>query len=456
MKILLQSLIIMSICFSLNLTIIDYHDPIANHILDAEVVDNILIVSAMIQGIEIYDITNPTELNHIAHFTLSGGGGGGTKSNCVSASGSYAYFTSSNGVYVINISNPSDPLNNGSIPGTGSLILENLKVKDDVLAVCAHEDGVLLYSLSNPSNPSYSATIPTENAWAVELSNGYAYIADEDNLLVVDISNINLPVMVTTIEAGNAIKDVLIDDNLLYIALGSDGINIYDISDSSFPIFLDNNNTSTLSHKISAFDGKLAVADWDDVEVLEWNGSDLQQVGYKNTSNRTMAIATKENYIYSAEWASVQLMEFGEVEGPDIDLNSTYIIYPYVENGNYYSEFIDVYNNGSETLIIIENYTTNSEFMIINPLSVLDIGDSQTIELMYTASDANASGAYRIYSNDPDQNEIICQLIGNVDGANVGEPAPNFNLEYVANGEGFFQLSEYIGKVIVLAFFSPM
>ena len=58
----------------------------------------------------------------------------------------------------------------------------------------------------------------------------------------------------------------------------------------------------------------------------------------------------------------------------------------------------------------LENFTTNSEFMIINPHSVLDSGDSQTIELMYTASDANASGAYRIYSNDPDQNEIICQL----------------------------------------------
>ena len=72
---LIKLLTILSNCYCLNLTILDYHDPLANHILDAEIIDNTLIVSAMIQGIEFYDITNPVELDHIAHFTLSGGGG---------------------------------------------------------------------------------------------------------------------------------------------------------------------------------------------------------------------------------------------------------------------------------------------------------------------------------------------------------------------------------------------
>ena len=50
---------LISIGFSLNLTLTDYHDPSAHHILDAEVVDDILIVSGMIGGIEFYDISNP-------------------------------------------------------------------------------------------------------------------------------------------------------------------------------------------------------------------------------------------------------------------------------------------------------------------------------------------------------------------------------------------------------------
>ena len=33
---------------TLNLTLTDYHDPASNHILDAEVVGDVLIISAMI------------------------------------------------------------------------------------------------------------------------------------------------------------------------------------------------------------------------------------------------------------------------------------------------------------------------------------------------------------------------------------------------------------------------
>ena len=39
-KILLLFFSITSLAFSLNLTLVDYHDPIANHILDAEVIND--------------------------------------------------------------------------------------------------------------------------------------------------------------------------------------------------------------------------------------------------------------------------------------------------------------------------------------------------------------------------------------------------------------------------------
>ena len=95
----LSFIIFTTLVFPLNLTLTDYHDPAANHILDAEIVDDILIVSAMIQGIEFYNISNPANLNHLTNFTLSsggggGGGGGGSKSNCVRAIENYAYFIS--------------------------------------------------------------------------------------------------------------------------------------------------------------------------------------------------------------------------------------------------------------------------------------------------------------------------------------------------------------------------
>ena len=78
--------------------------------------------------------------------------------------------------------------------------------------------------------------------------------------------------------------------------LGQVVINEY--SASNLTGYLDNYDTSVLANRIEPFDNKLAVSDWDDVEILEWDGNNLNLIGYKNTTRRTMAIATKDNYIY--------------------------------------------------------------------------------------------------------------------------------------------------------------
>ena len=451
LRLIKHILILFSWGYSLNLTITDYHDPQANHILDAEIYENTLIISAMVQGIEFYDISGGGQLNHIDHFTLGQNG----KANCVEAIDNYAYFTSKNGLYVVDISSPSNPQDLGRVDGTNNFILENLDADNNMLAVAAHEDGVLLYDISNPQDLELRSTINSENAWAVRLKDGYAYIADELIVKIYDISNSSDPVFINQIQTSNAIKDIALTQSFMYVALGSDGVDIYDLYNLENPIFLDNYNTNTLANRISPFENKLAVSDWDDVDVLEWDGNSLNRVGYKNTGNRTMAIATKDNYIYSAEWASVQAFEFGPVSGPDIDLNTLELNYPYVNNGDSYSLSVEVINNGSSTLNIVDDYVTNSHFEIVNQLNDLEPNQSQTVEIIYNASDLNSAGAYRIYTNDPDQSMVMCETNGNIDGANIGEPAIDFELDYIANGEGSFRLSDQLGKVVVIAFFAP-
>ena len=460
-----------SLSFALNLSILDYDNPSATHILDAEVINDLLIVVGMIGGIEFYDISNPESLNHLTSFNLSsggGGGGGGAKPNCISVIDDYAYITTKNGVAIIDISNPSNPQSLGYISGTSNLILEDLDIHEDLLAVAAHEDGVLLYDISNPSSPSYVSTIETENAWTVDLDDYYMYIADQSTLLFYyNFEDSYEYSLMAGLELSNAIKDIAVDSNseYLYVALGSDGVVAIDLMFNATPQILDIYNTSAMANRLEVFDdNKIAVSDWDDVEVLELNIDDsdpsdwivsLDLVGYKNTTRRTMAIATKENYIYSAEWASVQVFEFGEINGPDIDLSTYELNYPYVENGSSHSLFVDVINNGNQILDISNNYTTNSEFNIINPLSSLAPGESQTVEVVYSANSNNSSGSYRIFSNDIDESEIICETNGNINGANIGQEAPDFNLQIVANGNGNFQLSDHLGAVVVIAFFAP-
>ena len=115
---------------------------------------------------------------------------------------------------------------------------------------------------------------------------------------------------------------------------------------------------------------------------------------------------------------------------------------------------LDVENNGNSALNIVDAYTTNNEFSY-SELNNLNPGETQTIDIIYTANSNNSSGSYRIFSNDEDESEIICETNGNINGANIGDIAPDFELNIIANGSGSFELSEYIGKVVVLAFFAP-
>ena len=445
----------------LNLTLHDYHNPSASHILDAEIINNILIVTGMVGGIEFYDISNPEVLNHLTSFNLSGGGGGGgggggSKPKCVRALGDYAYITTKNGVAILNISNPSNPQSLGYISGTSNMILENLDILNNILAVAAHEDGVLLYDISSPSNPGFITSIDTNNAWTVYMENSTIFIGDESELILYSLNEINNQVdYMLTLDMPNSIKDIVGDNyGTLYVALGTDGVMALNLGTDFTPSVIDTHNTTSLANRLDMLDGKVAVSDWDDVEVLEINDNNLEKVGYKNTTRRTMAIATKDDYIYSAEWAAVQIFEFGEVSGPDIDLSAYELNYPFVEDGNSYTLSLDVINNGNSTLVLNEAYVTNDEFSA-SQLDNLNPGETQTIDIIYTADSANASGSYRIYSNDSDEPEVLCETNGNIIGANVGDQAPDFNLDIVANGNGSFQLSDHIGQVIVLAFFAP-
>ena len=297
------------------------------------------------------------------------------------------------------------------------------EVFDDLLIVVGMIGGIEFYDISNPSNPEYITTVGTVNAWAVRIEafpdhpnyEFVVYIADGESIYTVTYmydNNSHIFSPIDYIDLGDAVKDIAYDNGLVYFAKGTGGVDVYltegtlDTGGSTLncsmhmPCYLDNYNTSVLANRIEVFNDKLAVADWDDIEILEWNGENLNLVGYKNTTRRTMAVATKDNYIYSAEWAAVQIFEYGEINGPDIDLNVYELNYPYVQNGESYSLGLDITNNGNEVLVIDEAYTTNNEFSSNFSLGNINPGETQTVDMIYTANSINASGSYRIYSNE--------------------------------------------------------
>ena len=199
----------------------------------------------------------------------------------------------------------------------------------------------------------------------------------------------------------------------------------------------------------------VAVSDWQGVIILEWTGSFLELKGYKQNGYRTMAIGTNGSTIYSAEWQHLQTYSYGEILGADIDISHWDISFPQLEIGQKDTIQLVLESSGQFPIGMNQASLTHSDFELLHFENYIEPGDSLFTEIVYTRSDLNASGILQISSNDDDEPAIDINIIGNYDGAMVGEDAPDFTLPIVANGSGDFTLGNHIGQIVVVAFFAP-
>ncbi len=449
-------ILICSIYFlnGLNLTIHFTQNPPNHEMLDVEIAGNILIVPGNLGGMAIYDIANPESPELLTTYEI-----GGCKPYHVEVKEDILFAScKNNGIVLVDISNPGNPDRIGNIdyPPGDDFTWEDISIQDDLLAVSVNNDGVLFFDISVILEPQFISQLITDNAWTTILSNNHLYVADgEAGIKIYEITDLDNPDLISFITTNDVTKDLALDGHLLYAAIGSGGVDLYNVSDPVSPEYLANFNSSGMANRIDLFDGKLALSDWLDVKILEWNGADLELIGYKNTSGRAMAIHTLDNYIFSAEWSNIVVFEYGEITGSDLDLDEYVVNFPLVENGESDTLYLELMNNGNSVLEINTAFFNWGEFSTTTDINNLAPGELQIVDIIYTAGAVNASGQYIIQSNDPDESMVSCVINGNINGIDVGEPAPDFELPIAANGTGNFQLSDYLGKVVVLAFFHP-
>ena len=451
-------------CFSKNLTLENRFNPPARELMDVEIVGDIMIIPGNLDGYDFYDISDPAHPIHLSNIEVPMGNRA-QPGLWVSATDSVAYFSSrtrATGSAILDFSDPSNPTHVGSLSFTGSGVnnpsLEGSDIFGDMLAVACHEDGVIMWDISDPLDPDLNYVWPCENAWTVSFidSNSWAIGNGEFGVILEEISCVLDSCDGSSFTTNGAVKDLIVQDDILFIAEGSAGVSAYDISDINDPVFLDSYDTPGLANKIALFDSnKVAVADWLDVKILEWTGEEFLLVGYKATGKRTMSIGARDSVIFSAEWQHLQTFSFGEIEDADMDISSWDISYPALEVGESDTFELLIENNGQFPLGITLPFFSHADFSDSNFPEYLDSGDSATGQIIYTRSNQNASGMMQITSNDPDEPQIQIQLIGNYEGGIVGIEAPDFTLPIAANGTGNFTLSDHLGQIVVLAFFAP-
>ena len=457
-------LLIPVICFGKNLRLENRVNPPAREHMDVEIFGDIMIIPGNLDGYDFFDISNPVNPTLIANIEIPSGNRA-LSGLWVSAIDSVAYFTcrtKQDGSAIVDFRDPLNPVYIGSLSTNGSNInnpsFEGSDIFEDKLAVAAHDDGVFIYNISDIFSPQFEYIIPCENAWTVEFidSNHIAIGNSEHGVILTELPCVPDSCISTSFLTFGSVKDLISNDGILFVAEGSGGVSVYNIADINTPVLLDNYDTPGLSNKIALFDSnKVAVSDWLDVKILEWNGDSLELVGYKNTGKRTMAIGAQDSIIFSAEWKHLQVFSYGEISDTDLDISSWDISFPILELGESDTFDIIIENNGQFPLGIPDPDINHPDFQAVNFPEYLDAGNSAVSQVIYTRSDQNASGVMQIVSNDPDEPEITVQLTGNYEGGIVGIEAPDFTLPIVANGSGDFTLSDNEGKIVIIAFFAP-
>ena len=463
-KTIIILLVVFTAVFPKNLSLESRLNPPARELMDIEIFGNIMIIPGNLDGYDFFNISDPTNPVHLSNIEVPMGNRA-LSGFWVKAKDSVAYFSSrtrGNGSAIVNFSTPSSPAMVGSLSFEGFNVqnpsLEGLDVFGNVLAVAAHEDGVLFYDIENSMVPEPFYQFECGNAWdVVFIDSLYLAIGDGENgLIIYGYNCVDDSCTDSYIETIGAVKDVEVSGNLLFVAEGSAGVSLFDVTDPHNPGFLDRYDTPGLTNKIALFGGnKVAVSDWDDVKVLEWTGTELELVGYKKTGKRTMAIAARDSVIYSAEWQHLQTFNFGEINDADLDISSWDIAFPALEMGESDTFGLLIENNGQYPLGFTNPFLNHSDFQAANFPEYMDMGETVLAEIIYTRSNQNASGVMQISSNDPDEPEIAIQLVGNYEGGIVGIEAPDFSLPIVTNGTGTFTLSDHTGQIVVIAFFAP-
>lgn len=138
--------------------------------------------------------------------------------------------------------------------------------------VAASDQGFQIYNISDPANPLFLTYFDTDgSALGLDVADGYAYVADDENgLVILDISQ-NFATFVSQINTVSPARLVTVSATTAYITLENGDFEFIDVSDPENPQSFGTYNSSGEAKAIavSSSNGCLHIADYLDFAIIE-------------------------------------------------------------------------------------------------------------------------------------------------------------------------------------------
>jgi len=220
-----------------------------NDVLSVEVVGQYAYLTTYRGGLVILDVSDPAAPLFVGKLALP------NESWDVKIRGNFAYFASGNGLIIVNVSDKSNPALVSNL-NLGGGISQDLVLSGNYAYIALRSDGVRVVDISNPNSPSLVASITDgyfpgylTGSWAysVDIKGNYLYVADtfQEKISVFNIYNPASPVLVRTVSVPGAAhpdspRVFTVVQDVLYVGSGRYGLYVFDITDPSNPTELYN------------------------------------------------------------------------------------------------------------------------------------------------------------------------------------------------------------------------
>jgi len=202
----------------------------------AKIMGNYAYAGTWADGLRIIDISNPLQPFEV---------GSCDSGNCVdvTVTGNHAiiYCSSSNGLNIWNVANPAQPVSEGTF---GSEIPFSLSLSSSGNLVGAgdmrgHEPSLLIVDITNPQAPVGISTFGIKGGfYRMAVSGAVGYLAGGYSTLhTIDLTNPEeaFELGMSSPEGSHTAYDVAIRGNYAYTACGTQGFSVFDISDPAQP-----------------------------------------------------------------------------------------------------------------------------------------------------------------------------------------------------------------------------
>lgn len=264
---------------------------------ELQVVNQYAYVADFYRGLEIYDVTNPTNPVVVAGYNPGGNPIG------IRVLGSFAYLAAySGGLKIVNIANPAQPVLAGSFSNIGEIW--DVDVAGNHAFLANHYNGVNVIVISDPAQPRLIANLPTKGyPTSVRAVGSRVFVtASEDGLRVMDVGNPAQPVLVGSFRLSGSTRAVDVIGPYAYVAGFEEGLVILriterplGISEQPIPLRVETGQTAVFSASA------VSVASF----TYQWqmDGTDLQDNGrISGTKTSILSIAnisTNDRACYS-------------------------------------------------------------------------------------------------------------------------------------------------------------